>query len=196
MGAYSDGNHLYLNGFHFDIQFWYCKVLDEGGLLLFKGAMNNNDAAVVAEVGGAIVAAAVSSSERLYVLDLRTMETQRVKKEDMSAYLSEYPEIIADYENESKKFNSDLQLRYLRKINGGIDGSKLLVNSSYDIEMDNVKPFCLVLYRRHKNELDTAVRVFIKETSFYNAIPDSYWWKKYSTADSTLNICWMSNGKS
>ena len=114
----------------------------------------------------------------------------------MSAYLSEYPEIIADYENESKKFNSDLQLRYLRKINGGIDGSKLLVNSSYDIEMDNVKPFCLVLYRRHKNELDTAVRVFIKETSFYNAIPDSYWWKKYSTADSTLNICWMSNGKS
>ena len=69
--AYSDGKNLYVNSFHFDVQIWYCQVLDEGGLLLFKGAMNDKEAAGVALAGGAIGAAAASSTERLYALDLR-----------------------------------------------------------------------------------------------------------------------------
>ncbi len=106
--AYSDGDHLYLNGFHFGIQFWYCLVLDEATLLIFNGVIDNNDAAKVAVLGGAIGSAAASKTDRLYIMDLRTMEVKKANKDVTRNYLLEFPEILAHYDNEPKKTHPDI----------------------------------------------------------------------------------------
>ena len=84
-------------------------------------------------------------------------------------------------------------MKYLRKINGGVDGTQLQENSSYHLDMINAKPIYLVMYRDSKRQLDNLVQLKIQDTGTFSAIPNSYWWNKYSTADSTLNICWVSN---
>ena len=41
----------------------------------------------------------------------------------------------------------------------------------------------------HRKELPSPVDLTIQDSKTYTSIPDSYWWKKYSTADSVVNIC-------
>lgn len=188
--AYSDGQVLYLNGFPFEIQSWYCKVESEGGLLLFKGAMKNNDAAAIAVATGAIGSAAVSGADRLYILDLRNMEVQQSDKKRCAKYLQSFPAILDEYNTESRTGDADTQLKYLTRINGGIDGTQLIKNSSYQLELTEAKPVYLVIYRRSRKELNEPVSLVIQDSAIFEAMPDSYWWNKYSSADSILSICW------
>jgi len=70
-------------------------------------------------------------------------------------------------------------MKYLRKINGGVDGTQLQENSSYHLDMINAKPIYLVMYRDSKRQLDNPVQLKMQDTGTFSAIPNSYWWNKY-----------------
>ena len=75
--------------------------------MIFNGVIDNNDAAKVAVLGGAIGSATASKTDQLYIMDLRTMEVKKANKDVTRNYLLEFPEILADYDNEPKKTHPD-----------------------------------------------------------------------------------------
>lgn len=115
--AISDGNTFYINGLLHDSQKWYSKVEDEGKYLIFKGAVPSSEAMAAGLLGGAIGGAMISEKRYIYVMDSKTGETSLVKKKNIHEVLSDYPDILSEYDTEEDKESPDILLKYVKVLN-------------------------------------------------------------------------------
>lgn len=184
--AYSDGNHLYINGFGLGIQIWYCKVISEGSFLLFYGAMSANEAAGVAVATGALGSAAAANTKRLYLYDLASLEMHRVNRDLTEAYLEKYTDLSEKFENEDNPKKAETQLLYLKAVN--MDKANGNENSiARDIKGE---PVYLVFYRRSRKEYPEPISIHVQDSISYDVVPDFYAWDEFTTTDSTISITW------
>jgi hypothetical protein len=112
MMAYSDGEYLYINGLHTELQKWYCRVEHEGRFLLMVGGPTAGDASVIAFGGGAVASMVAAHSQILYALDLRDYELVKINKKALEEWLETTPELLADYQQEEFPKEMPVLLKY------------------------------------------------------------------------------------
>ncbi|MFN0049301.1 MAG: DUF6563 family protein [Cytophagales bacterium] len=114
--GYSNGDTMLVNGYHFAIQTWYCKMLNEGKYLIFHGATPNNEASAAVLLGGAIAAVAIAGQNFLYVIDPATKEAYKLKKH-LPKILEQYPDLKQAFEMEKDKKDNQTLIKYINLVN-------------------------------------------------------------------------------
>ena len=119
--AISDGKNLYINGIHHKFQHWYSKVLDEGKYLIFKGAIPKGEVAVISGlfggVTGGISGAMISHLRYIYLLNIETGETFFVNETKIHQTLSNYDDLLSEYDKEEDKKSPDTIFKYVKILN-------------------------------------------------------------------------------
>lgn len=124
--AYSDGNDLFLNGFIQELQLWYSKVEGENqDYFVFTAGIPTNrkrygvkDSDISYMFGGIVSAfsAAKQALIRLpYIMDKNSEEVILVSEKNIRELINDSPNLIAQYETETEKNNTDILTKYLLK---------------------------------------------------------------------------------
>jgi hypothetical protein len=110
--AYSLGDTLYLNCFHYKVQPWYTCVISDGNYLVFKGGISQyvdeqkkqmQMGYYFGVVGGAISGAKLAMLRFLYVIDKKTNQINTVTPETLRELLIENNELLAQFDKEVNK---------------------------------------------------------------------------------------------
>ncbi len=115
--AYVKNDSIFLNCYHHKIQIWYALCLTSGNFLAFRSCMSNGDATSVGILGGAIGAAASSGTKHLNVLSLRTGNVKPLNKEYVSQRLKEHPDLLLQFNNETKQESDETLIKYIDLLN-------------------------------------------------------------------------------
>ena len=128
--AYSDGDSLYINCIHYQIQPWYAPVLSDGKFLVIRGGLSidrkiqkeqlDNQAQfgyMFGAVGGALQGAKLAMLRFIYVIDKETNKITTVSSAYLRELLSDTPELLEQYENEQEPSDQDLFVKYLKLLN-------------------------------------------------------------------------------
>jgi hypothetical protein len=123
--AFSDGEHLYLNGHTLGLQSHFTKVLAEGEYLFFNAAINENTvssiviptAILFGLVGGVISHWIIAGRRRSYVLDRTTGRTTLLKPKSMGQLLANDLDLQTDYQNEEDQKRRVIMREYIAKLN-------------------------------------------------------------------------------
>lgn len=124
--AISDGETLYVNGYHIDFEPQYLKVVHEGKYLLYVGSLSAGDANAIAFGGGAIAAGIAASSRWLYAWNPEARENFKINKPILEQWLEKTPWLLADYQNETFPKDMDVLIRYASLRNEAYDNPELL----------------------------------------------------------------------
>ncbi len=114
--GYSTGDSMFVNAYQFELQLWYCKILNEGKYLIFYGAMPQGEASAAVFMGGMIAAAVIAGQSYLYVIHPETGEVNKLKK-FLPKLLEQYPDLKQAFENEKDKKDNETLIKYITLIN-------------------------------------------------------------------------------
>lgn len=115
--AISDSINLYINGIHFDFQYWYAKVERESNdYLIFKGGVSNAEAVSAGIAGGAIGGAVIATKRNVYVIDKSFTRKELISQKRLEEILFDYPELLEKYKREDRRGRDEVILKYLVKV--------------------------------------------------------------------------------
>lgn len=124
--AYSIGDTLYINCFKFALQTWYAPLISDGKYLVLKGGISNNSdeqkkqlniGYYFGAVGGAFQGAKLATLRFLYIIDKKTKQAITVTTEKMQEFLKEKNDLLTQFNNESKKDDEQIFIKYLNLLN-------------------------------------------------------------------------------
>ncbi|MEQ9443246.1 MAG: hypothetical protein RIG62_29685 [Cyclobacteriaceae bacterium] len=128
--GYSDGDSLYINCIHYDIQPWYATVLSDGKFLVIRGGISmipktqkaqlDNQAQLgymFGAIGGAIQGAKLAMLRFIYVIDKESNQITTVSSDYLRKLLSETPELLEQFEAEEEQANQKIFVKYLGLLN-------------------------------------------------------------------------------
>ncbi|NAY92964.1 hypothetical protein GTQ34_13655 [Muricauda sp. JGD-17] len=122
--AYADGTDLYLNGYKYEIQFWYSKVEAENDeCFLFRAGLPSNferygiETSALPNMFGGIFAGLSAGKRALirvpYILYKETEEVYLITDKDLMHYMGDDKDLWERYTNDSEKNDIDILMRYL-----------------------------------------------------------------------------------
>ena len=114
--AYSNGTDLFLNSFKHELQFWYSKVDGENdNYFVFNAGIPMNlkkyemESSDISYMFGGIIAGFSAAKRALirlpYLMDKNTQEVILVSEKNIRKLINESPDLIMEYEEETKKNN-------------------------------------------------------------------------------------------
>jgi len=125
--AYSLGDTLYINCIQFYMQTWYAPLISDGKYFVLKAGLSN----CVEEqkkqielgysfgaIGGALQGAKLATLRFLYVIDKNTKQAITVTTEKMQELLKGRNDLLTQFNNESKKDDEQVFIKYLKLLNG------------------------------------------------------------------------------
>jgi hypothetical protein len=124
--AYSFGDTLYINCIHFYMQIWYAPLISDGKYLVVKAGLSNyveeqkKQMALLnsfGAIGGAIQGAKLATLRFLYVIDKNTKTAITVTTEKMQEFLKERDDLLTQFNNEIKKDDEQVFIKYLKLLN-------------------------------------------------------------------------------
>ncbi len=124
--AYSQGDTLYLNCIQFAMQDWYAPLISDGKYLVIKAGLSNyvkernkqlKTGYYFGAMGGAIQGAKLATLRFLYVIDKNTKQAITVSTENMQELLKERNDLLTQFNNESKKEDEEVLIKYLKLLN-------------------------------------------------------------------------------
>ena len=124
--AYSNGTDLFLNSFKHELQFWYSKVDGENdNYFVFNAGIPMNlkkyemESSDISYMFGGIIAGFSAAKRALirlpYLMDKNTQEVILVSEKNIRKLINESPDLIMEYEEETKKDNVEALTKYLLK---------------------------------------------------------------------------------
>ena len=126
MWAYSDGDTLYINCFHYKVQPWYAKVLSDGDYLVFKGGLSQLSdeqkeqmamASYFGAIGGAFAGAKMAMMRFLYVIDKKNNEISTLTPELLEKLLADDERLLQQFNEEADKKSEQILLKYVKLLN-------------------------------------------------------------------------------
>ena len=124
--AYSMGDTLYINCFHYKVQPWYTPVISDGDYLVLRGGISQNLDEQKKQmeirhsfgaIGGAFAGAKMALLRFLYIIDKNTNEIFTVTPEYLIELLREDNQLLERFNNETEKESEETLLKYLKLIN-------------------------------------------------------------------------------
>lgn len=124
--AFSTGDSLYINCLPYKLQSWYSNIISDGEYFVFTAGIPMDETMQSKEmqagmafgaVGGAFAGASLAMRRFLYILNLETNNVEMVDVEVMNKALKDYPELLDQYNSESKKSEVLTQIDYLKLLN-------------------------------------------------------------------------------
>lgn len=170
--AFSDGEHLYLNGHTLGLQSHFTKVLAEGEYLFFNAAINENTvssiviptAILFGLVGGVISHWIIAGRRRSYVLDRTTGRTTLLKPKSMGQLLANDLDLQTDYQNEEDQKRRVIMREYIAKLNDRVAQRKSEEKRSLNIDDSLfIKHVNLIMYRNKAKQKDESLYITISD---------------------------------
>jgi hypothetical protein len=124
--AYSQGDTLYINCIQFYMQTWYAPLISDGKYLVLKAGLSNYVEEQKKQmelgysfgaIGGAFQGAKLATLRFLYVIDKNTKTAITVTTEKMQEFLKERNDLLTQFNNESKKDDEQVFIKYLKLLN-------------------------------------------------------------------------------
>lgn len=124
--AYSDGDSIFINALPYKLQSWYTKIISDGKYFVFTAGIPMEKTMQTKEmqlgmafggIGGAIAGASLAMKRFLYILDKETNKVIMIDTEVMTKLLTEYPELLDQYNSESEKNEIPTRIEYLKILN-------------------------------------------------------------------------------
>lgn len=125
--AYSNGDTLYINCFHYKVQPWYAKVISDGDFLVIRAGLSQNSEEQKEQmamgysfgaIGGAFAGAKMAMLRFLYVIDKSTNEIFSVTSELLSKQLlADDDKLLQQFEEEADKESEQVLLKYVKLLN-------------------------------------------------------------------------------
>ncbi len=124
--AFSKGDTLYLNCYHYRVQKWYAAVVSDRKYLVFKGGISQNQdeyqnqmqmGSAFGAIGGAISGAKLATMRFAYIIDKKFNTIRTVDSEVLSKLLSKDEKLASQYDNEVNKEDTSVIIEYLKLIN-------------------------------------------------------------------------------
>lgn len=124
--AYSTGDTLYLNCARFKLQSWYTKIICDGRYFVFwagipmENSMRDDDMHLeymLGAIGGGIAGASNATKRFLYALDIDSNKLYFVNDDFVRDLLTEYPELLEQFNKWASKSDFNSQIYYLNFIN-------------------------------------------------------------------------------
>ena len=112
--AHSDGQNLYLNGYKFHFGSLYSKAETEGRYLAFYGTQSGGKTSLTSTVPCAFW----NFNRRfIYIIDLVEGTIQRIDRKTIVPYLSEYPDLVEEFNREEDQKSNSVLLSYITRLN-------------------------------------------------------------------------------
>lgn len=124
--AYSNGDSIFINALPYKLQTWYTKIISDGKYFVFTAGIPMEKTMQTKEmqlgiafgaIGGGIAGASLAMKRFLYILDKETNKVIMINTEVMTKLLTEYPELLDQYNSESEKDEIPTQIEYLKILN-------------------------------------------------------------------------------
>lgn len=120
--AISNGEDLFLNGYHIDFDYGlYLKTEHEGKYLLYQGGVTAGDGAMIAFGGGIAAAAVAGVAKWLYAWNPKTGDNYKINKGTLEEWLEKTPEILDEYQREPRPKDMDVLIEYASLRNEAYD---------------------------------------------------------------------------
>lgn len=124
--GYSNGDTLFINCVHYKVQPGYTNVISDGKFIIFKAGISQNSqmqkkqmqmATLFGGIGGGIAGAELAIMRFIYLVDKSTNQIQLATSSVVENLLKSDSDLLFNYQNESKKDEEDVILKYLKLIN-------------------------------------------------------------------------------
>ncbi len=124
--AFSTGDSLFINCLPYKLETWYSKIISDGKYFVFIAGipmdktMQSKEMQVgtaFGAVGGAFAGASLAMKRFLYILNKETSNVEMIDIEVMNNVLKGYPDLLDQYNSESKKNEISTQIYYLKLLN-------------------------------------------------------------------------------
>ncbi|TVZ26908.1 hypothetical protein JM83_1907 [Gillisia sp. Hel_I_86] len=121
--AHSTGDSIFINGWPYKLQTWYSKIISDGKYFVFTAGIPMNKTMQTKEmqsgmafgaIGGGSAGASLAMKRFLYLLDKETNKIRMIDREVMTELLTEYPELLDEYNLEREKDEIPTQIEYLK----------------------------------------------------------------------------------
>jgi hypothetical protein len=121
--AYSLGDTLYLNCYQFNVQKWYADLISDGKYLVFEGGLSeylfeqDKQLRMDKYYGAWGGPGQLATFRFLYVIDKNTQKVITITSKKMQEFLKERNDLLTQFNNESKKDDDQVLIKYLKLLN-------------------------------------------------------------------------------